>query len=441
MKRPKILISAIACNPYGVSESLHGWHVCRSLAEIADLWLMVSAEHREGVEKGRANGQVPENMHFIFVGEAKGYVENRLLARMQSWARYMHFSRSILEVAQHWHEREHFDLVHHVTYSTWRVGSPLWRLGIPLIWGPISGTEVFPLRRFAHILSPSAKAFEFARILGGLYSRATPEVRSGLRHAYHIFAAHEEAVPLLAELRGTAQGISVLSYYSFMPENIASFARPAWTVRPRNEPLKILAGGNLEGRKGVAIALQGLALAKKAGANFRYRITGRGPEQAHLESLAASLDIREEVIIGQGFSREDYLRELRETDLYLLPSLREGGGLTMMEAMLAGCVPIVANAGGPGTAVAEGCGVRISIQSPEQMAADIAEAVLKFDNNRKLISEIGPAAAHHVAQQYSHERFITAIVQVYENALSNRRPIEENGAAFDAPLASPQSRS
>jgi glycosyltransferase involved in cell wall biosynthesis len=418
MKRPKVLISAIACDPYKGSESLHGWLACRSLAELADLWLLVSAEDRAGIEKGRAAGLVPDNMHFIFVGEAKGYVENRMIARFQSWARYMAFNRTILRIARQWHERERFDLAHHVTYSTWRVGSPLWRLGIPFIWGPISGTETFPLGRFAHILSPSAKAFEAARILGGLYSRATPEVRLSLRYAFHIFAAHREAVPHLAALRGTSDGISVLSYYTFTPETIASFARPVWSARPAEEPLKILAGGNLEGRKGVAMALQGLALAKKAGAKFFYRVTGRGSELEHLQRLAEKLGISGDVSLGHNLQREDYVRELQDTDLYLLPSLREGGGLTMMEAMLAGCVPIVADAGGPGTAVADGCGMRVSIQSPEQMAREIGDAVVRFDQNRQLLPQMGAAAAEHIARQYAHQRFGESISEVYERGLA-----------------------
>jgi len=430
MHRPKVLISAIACNPYGISEGLHGWLACRSLADLADLWLLVSAEHQAGVEKGRAAGLIPGNMHFVFVGENNRYLENRMLARLQSWTRYMAFNRSILSVARELHERERFDLAHHVTYSTWRVGSPLWRLGIPFIWGPISGTEVFPLRKFARILSPSAKAFETARILGGWYSRATPEVRLSLRHAFHIFAAHREAVPHLAKLRGTSEEISVLSYYTFSPETIAAFARPPQAVRT-GEPLKILAGGNLEGRKGVAIALQGLALAKQAGARFFYRVTGRGPELEHLQGLAKQLGIESEVRIGQGVAREDYIRELHATDLYLLPSLREGGGLTMMEAMLAGCVPIVADAGGPGTAVTDECGVRIPVESPAQMAREIAAAVVRLDQNRDLLARMGAAGPRQIAERYAHHRFIEAIREVYDRAL-----IAKTSASQGAPSQS-----
>ena len=411
----KLLISATACNPYGGSESLHGWLACRSLADLGELWLLVSAEDRAGIERGRAEGLVPDHMRFTFIGENKPYLENRMLARMQSWGRYMSFSRSILQVARELHVRIGFDLSHHVTYSTWRVGSPLWRLGIPFIWGPISGTEVFPLKNFASILSPSAKAFEAARVLGGVYSGLHPEVRATARNAFHIFAAHREAVPHLAKIRGATDGISVLSYYTFTPEKIADFARPGITA-PSSGPLTILAGGNLEGRKGVAVALEGLALAKKAGARFTYRVTGRGPELEHLQHLAKKLGIEQEVTLGQGFPREDYIKELQKTDLYLLPSLREGGGLTMMEAMLAGCVPIVANAGGPGTAVADDCGFRIAIESPAQMARDIAAAVVRLDQDRGLLAQMSAAAPHRVAEQYSHERFIAAIRAVYDEA-------------------------
>ena len=415
----KILISAIACNPYGGSEGLHGWLACRALAKLGDLWLLVGDENRPGVEEGRERGLVPANMNFIFIGQHTPYVENRLLARFQGWLRYIAFSKSILSKARDLHAQIGFDLSHHVTFSTWRVGSPLWRLGIPFIWGPISGTEVFPLRKFGKILSAKTKAFELARILGGIYSRLTPEVNLCAKKAFHIFAAHEEAVPHLSKLRASSNGISVLSYYAFSGETIACFARPGFKER-NGAPLKILAGGNLEGRKGVAMALQGLAIAKQQGASFSYCITGTGPEHQHLEALAKKLGLEKEVVIGRAFSREDYVRELKDSDLYLLPSLREGGGLTMMEAMLAGCVPIVAHCGGPGTAVADDCGVRIPVKSPEQMSADIASAVVRFDRNRALIPKMGAAAAASISERYAEHRFLAAMKKVYEAAMSTR---------------------
>ena len=391
---------------------------CRSLATLGDLWLLVSDEHRLGVEKAQSEGLVPANMHFTFVGEHRPASENRLVARGQSWLRYMAFTKAIFPIARELHEKNRFDLSHHVTYSTWRVASPLWRLGVPFIWGPISGTEEFPLLHFGRMLSPSAFAFESARILGGYYSYCLPEVHRCARNAFHIFAAHREAVAHLSRLRGTSDGISVLSYYSFSPERIEAIARCDFPVR-RGRPLKIFAAGNLEGRKGVAMALHGLAQAKQKGVKFSYRITSRGPEFEHLKSLAKRLGIAEEVDLGRQMPREDYIRELQDTDLYLLPSLREGGGLTMMEAMLAGCVPIVAACGGPGTTVTNECGVSVPVTTPKQMAAEIADAVIRFDRDRDLMARMAQVASKRIAETYTEQKFISAMNAVYQSALNS----------------------
>jgi glycosyltransferase involved in cell wall biosynthesis len=392
--------------------------VCRSLATLGELWLLVSAEHGEGLERARAEGLIPANMHFTIVGKHRPFLENRLLARGQSWLRYIDFSKAILPIARDLHEKIRFDLSHHVTYSTWRVASPLWRLGVPFIWGPISGTEVFPLLRFGRMLSPSAFGFELARILGGFYSNCLPEVGRCARNAFHIFAAHREAVPHLSRLRQGSDGISVLSYYSFSPERIAAISRSDLPVRTER-PLKIFAAGNLEGRKGIAMALYGLARAKQKGVKFTYRITSRGPELEHLQRLAKRLGLAEEVDLGRQMPREDYIRELQDTDLYLLPSLREGGGLTMMEAMLAGCVPIVAACGGPGTTVTDECGVRVPVTTPKQMAGEIADAIVRFDRDRALMARMARVASKRIAETYTEEKFVSAIRAVYQAAIAS----------------------
>ena len=413
----KVLISAIACDPVRGSEALHGWMACRSLANIADLWLLVSGESKPGIDQARAKGEIPDNMHFTFIGGNPPYHPNRMLARFQGWQRNIQFNRQILPVACELHREIGFDLAHHVTYSTWRVACPLWRLGIPLIWGPISGTEVFPLLKLGGILSPKAFCFETVRKLGGLGSHIAPAVRACARHANQIIAAHSEAVPFLAKLRGRSDGISVLSYYSFSPERLASMRRPAFSDTT-GRPLKLFGSGNLEGRKGVAIALHALKLVKDRGVKFAYRYTSQGPELPHLLALARRLGLADDVDLGNPFPRGEYIKELWDTDLYLLPSLREGGGLSMMEAMVAGCVPIVADCGGPGTAATDDCGVRVPVQSLPQMASNIAAAIVRFDSDRKFISRMGQAAERRITETYGEKHFMLAMEACYRAALS-----------------------
>lgn len=415
----KLLLSSIACSPYGGSETFYGWRSTRTLAEHHEVWVLVQGGTRPQLERAIKEGLVPDTMHFLYVGETNKYHENRLIARVQSWLDYIKFNRQLLSVAREAHEKIGFDLAHHLTYTTWRVGCPLWELGIPLIWGPISGTEQFPLSSFAGILSPSAKFFELSRILAGIGSKLSSSVRNCAQNSFHIFAAHSQSLGQLVELRGKKEGVSVLCnlYFSSgeVSKNLDRVFDPA-----SKAPLKLFASGNLEGRKGVALALHALAIAKKEGVAFRYRISSKGPELAHLQKLAKELDLDEEVVFANPFSREDYFAELKSSDIYLLPSLREGAGQTMMEAMLRGCVPIVAALGGPQEIVTDECGFRIPAKDPEQVARDIAHVIKDLYGNRNKLATMGRAAQLHIANAYSEENFVKQMNEVYERAMAKR---------------------
>ena len=79
----------------------------------------------------------------------------------------------------------------------------------------------------------------------------------------------------------------------------------------------------------------------------------------------------------------DYLKELGESHVFLLPSLRESAGITMMEAMLAGCVPVVADCGGPAHIVTDDCGWKIPVGGRAGMIDALAEAIATLDRDRE----------------------------------------------------------
>ena len=101
------------------------------------------------------------------------------------------------------------------------------------------------------------------------------------------------------------------------------------------------------------------------------------------------------------------------THIYLLPSFRESTGLTMMEAMLAGCVPVVADCGGPGGIVTGDCGYKIGVSNLEQMEREIAEAIVGMDRQRETIVEKGKAAAERIATGYSEGNYRKVVGSVY----------------------------
>jgi glycosyltransferase involved in cell wall biosynthesis len=324
-------------------------------------------------------------------------------------------------VARDLHQAVKFDLVHHVNYATWRVASPLWKLGIPFIFGPIGGNEQFPPRLFP-ILSLSAAGFELLRMLSNTTSRFSLSVRACMRHASHILASNSETESLVKRLRGSSEGVSRLTQAFYSAERIQAFTRHA-TLRDPTGPLRLFAGGYLEGRKGVALAIHALARAKAKGVSFRYRVGDHGPELSHLKKLAQQHGLQEEITFGYLPSAEEYRKELGATHVYLLPSLRDSAGATLMEAMLAGCVPVVADCGGPGHIVTAECGYKIPVSSRERMIDDLANTIVTLDRDRKIILEKGRAASSRIAADFSEEHYRATLNAVYQSVAGMKRQL------------------
>jgi len=407
----KILVSSIACAPYSGSEGLYGWLACRAIARDHEIHILTHTTCREQIERADREGLIPKQMHFYYVGRPHISHPNRLLARLQSWLIYRTFQKEVLDQARQLCREQSFDVIHHLTFTTWRVASPLWRLGLPFVWGPISGTEQMPVR-FWKILSPSALAFEALRRLSDLCSTYSPAIRDCARKSSAIIAIHSQARQKLVRLRGRDEGISTFSGFFFLDERVTRLRGPR-DFFTGDRPLRIFASGNLEGRKGVALVLRALALVKQRGIPFHYRVTSHGPELNHLKKLARHLKLEDCVSLGAPFSGEEYFQALRTFDISLLPSLREGGGLSTMEAMLAGCVPIVADCGGPGDAVTNECGYKIPVTTPQQMTLDIANAIITLHEEPEKFSRLGPAASERIADLYSEQRFRNHIDAVY----------------------------
>jgi glycosyltransferase involved in cell wall biosynthesis len=416
----KVLIAAIACHPTAGSEAHVGWQAVSLLRHEHELWVLTSLWCKEGIEQVVFKESGWENVHFIYVDEALGVRPshpNRMIARLESWTRYHAWCRHAQKVASRLIKEIDFDLGHHVTYASWRMGSPLSGLGIPWIWGPIGGGERFPWQ-LIKILSPVAAIFEIIRALSTKVSTFSPSVRRAVRDASLILPNNPETEDLLIGLGATPEKMRRL-VQSFLPGERLDRLKPGYKEDPKTcGILRIVAGGNLEGRKGVAIALKALALVKQSGIPFQYRYLGKGPELGYLQKITERLCLSAEVEFCDSFRGEDYIRALQESHIYLLPSLREGVPLTQLEAMAAGCVPVVAACGGAGPMALEAGSQPIPVASTPEMAEAIAERLAELWNLPLSWSSQSESSARAICEKYSSEHYGTEINSCYRIAVT-----------------------
>jgi glycosyltransferase involved in cell wall biosynthesis len=415
-----ILIASTACHPKAGSEAYVGWQAVSQLRLEHELWVLTSEWCRGDIEAFLEMNPDWRNVRFVYVDERDGALpcsENRMIARIQSWMRYRKWCRYASVAANRLKQEIEFDLAHHVTYATWRMGSPLAGIGVPWIWGPIGGGERFPWQLIG-ILSPVAAIFEIIRALSTKVSTFSPSVRRAVRDASLILPNNPETEDLLIGLGATPEKMRRL-VQSFLPGERLDRLKPGHKEDPKTcGILRIVAGGNLEGRKGVAIALKALALVKQCGIPFQYKYLGKGPELEYLKRLSERLDLSAEVEFCDSLRGDDYIRTLQQSHIYLLPSLREGVPVTQLEAMAAGCVPVVAACGGAGPMALEAGSQPIPVGSASQMAEAIAERLRGLWNLPLGWGTQSESSTRAIREKYSAEYYGTEINSFYRFAIA-----------------------
>lgn len=408
----KVLVVAYSSHPYLGSEPGVGWEgICRAAKE-HQVFVLTDSHHREGWERGFREGKIPQNVAVRFLRNHKPFSENRVIAQFQSWLRYRSFNRLVLSEALKWHAEAEFDICHQVNIASWRLPSPLWQLPIPFIWGPLGGAGWIPLP-FRSMLSRKARLFEMARDVNTFLAKRSRSLRKALERSTVVIAANEETEQFLRPLRSPLP-MPRIPVASLGSERIAGIRRVA-IPRPADMSLRIFAGGNVEGRKGFSLALRALGRAAAAGVRFHYIIAGGGPETESLPRLARELGIEDSVEMHPGFSGQAYADVLSGSDIYLLPSFRETLGITMVEAMIAGCYAIVADISAQGEIVRMAGGTAVATKSPEQVVEGLAEAIIWCDRNREAMAEAACIAGRRVEEFFNSEHHDRTLLEIYQN--------------------------
>jgi len=128
--------------------------------------------------------------------------------------------------------------------------------------------------------------------------------------------------------------------------------------------------GRLRHYKGVDLMLRALAELRASGLDARAVIAGKGSDESRLRALARELGLGESVDFA-GFVSEDRKVELlRRCWVHVLPSAKEGWGLTVLEAGAAATASVVSDSPGLRDSVVEGeTGLRVPHGDVSALAA------------------------------------------------------------------------
>jgi glycosyltransferase involved in cell wall biosynthesis len=174
--------------------------------------------------------------------------------------------------------------------------------------------------------------------------------------------------------------------------------------------------GRLSEEKGVAYLFRAMPKVLRERPNAVLVVAGDGPLDLELRALATELAIEGSVrFLGP---RSDVAAILGVLDLYVLPSLREGLPLILLEAMAAGCPIVATEVGGVPSAVDhDTTGLLIPPKDPDALAAAIV-SLLEDAGLRRKFSEAG---SRLVRDRYSVEAMTRRYERLYREAAGTSR--------------------
>jgi glycosyltransferase involved in cell wall biosynthesis len=162
--------------------------------------------------------------------------------------------------------------------------------------------------------------------------------------------------------------------------------------------------------KGHRVLLEAAAQIVRVKSKAYFLLVGDGPLRSEIEERLTRLGLSDRVLLLG--DRTDVARLLLSFDLFVLPSLQEGLPNAVMEAMAA-AVPVVATAvGGTTELIKDG---ETGFLAPPEQAAEITSRILLALSDEKASALMGWRGREHVMKDYSVERMVKSVEQVYRD--------------------------
>ena len=109
-----------------------------------EIWCLTSVWGKAGITR-HLDPALAQHLHFVYV-EMPDWMEYQYEHKRGIWVyiRYLSWQRRALRKARRLARQIDFDLVHHISWGSIQMGSSLWRLNKPFLFGPTGGGQHAP---------------------------------------------------------------------------------------------------------------------------------------------------------------------------------------------------------------------------------------------------------------------------------------------------------
>ena len=368
----KILLSAYACDPSHGSEEGNGFNWLWETAALGhEVWCLTTPRGQANLDRvlaERAADPTAARIHLVYIPVAR-WVDYLYRWQPGVYLHYLAWQNRALRVAHRLDQTVDFDLVHHVTYNSLQMATRLWRLGKPLLLGPLGGGMTAPdsLRQY---LPDWFKTETLRNTISSLLTTFDPNVRQALRRATVTFVANRETGALARRLR--ARRVELV----MSAAQPTDYFPPYYPLRPAlaGRELRILWLARLFPRKGLHLVLDALGQVDPR-VKFHLDIMGDGPVGPLVPGWIEAAGLQDRVTWHGRVPFSSITSAYLSHDLFMLCSLRDTYASQYMESMALGLPILTLDHHGATDFIPDAAGVKVPVQSAAATTAALARAV------------------------------------------------------------------
>lgn len=173
--------------------------------------------------------------------------------------------------------------------------------------------------------------------------------------------------------------------------------------------------GHFRKAKGYEYLVEAAPMALKEIPEARFLIIGDGPEKADIQRRVNEAGLEGKFILAG--IREDVPDLLKTMDIFCRPSIHEGLGRALTEAMYAGLPPVVTDIWGTREICEHGkTGILVPIRDPEALA----EGIIRLKKDPALAESIGEQGREKVKGMFAVETMVRGIEDYYLEVMKEK---------------------